>query len=557
VKSCTELRFVSLLSGLVFDDCWLLLPATAADDPIGTPRAFHPRTTLWRDSPSVDPVLRGLAHNPAAPADVLLGLLSAHGNAVPDAFDRRGDLPPVVVEAMLRHPSSRVRAALAVNRYVDPPIRLRLVDDPDRRVVEALGTDPDLALPDRAFTPAFDRLVRQFQRTLMTVDELRAEAIEVMAKDSRSVLAAARHPEPLVRIAALSAVGMLDEATRDALMQALLRDPASEVRAAAARHDADLTRVQEPVDLPRNGYAYRGLLRERRLSRALIAHVLAVDAEDRNGGVAAMAANRALPPDVLTVLLDHPSADVRCSLAGRDDLSRAQLARLVADPDVAVRTAVSVHPRLTEDERAAIDIDATTSWEHRPFGLVEFSNRRDEYPWMRAFTPFPPPEQSLRWASSVNVLLRRRAAVDPRLPADLVATLAQDADLGVRVLLAQHHPAAPPALLLRSFREYRGRGRTRLLAMPNFPTSDLARLADDPDPAVRRLAARDPLAAPALVERLTRDPDLRVRRAMAACPRMPVERIAALLDDPDLAEPAAANAALPVDMMRQRLATAV
>jgi hypothetical protein len=111
--------------------------------------------------------------------------------------------------------------------------------------------------------------------------------------------------------------------------------------------------------------------------------------------------------------------------------------------------------------------------------LVEFSNRRDEYPWMRAST-LPPLEQSVRWASSVNILLRRRAAADPRLPADLVATLAQDADLGVRVLLAQHHPAAPSALLLRSFREYDGRGRALLLAMPNFPTTDLARLADDP-----------------------------------------------------------------------------
>jgi hypothetical protein len=44
---------------------------------------------------------------------------------------------------------------------------------------------------------------------------------------------------------------------------------------------------------------------------------------------------------------------------------------------------------------------------------------------------------------------------------------------------------------------------------------------------------------------------------MAACPCLPVPRIVALLDDPDLAEPVAANAALPVDMMRQRLAAAL
>ncbi|MFC6022719.1 hypothetical protein ACFP2T_42010, partial [Plantactinospora solaniradicis] len=37
---------------------------------------------------------------------------------------------------------------------------------------------------------------------------------------------------------------------------------------------------------------------------------------------------------------------------------------------------------------------------------------------------------------------------------------------------------------------------------------------------------------------------------------LPVPRIVTLLDDPDLAEPATANAALPVDVMRQRLAAA-
>ncbi|WP_155387076.1 HEAT repeat domain-containing protein [Catellatospora paridis] len=557
MNSRVSCGFAPLRSGLVFDDHWLLLPPTVTDDPLGTPRAFRTRTNLWRDEPAVDPVLRGLAHNPAAPTDVLLGLLGAHGDALSDAFNRRADLPPVVVEAMLRHPSARVRAALAVNRYVDSAIRLRLVDDPDPRVVGALRADPDLALPDRVFTPEFDRLVRQFQRTLTTADELHCELIELMSKDRRSVPVAARHPEPRVRTAAVDRLGLLNEVKRDEVTQALLHDPVPEVRAAAVRYDVGLTRVHEPADLLScNGYAYRGLLRERRLSRPLIAHVLAVDANDGGGGVSAMAGNRTLPTDVLDTLFEHPSSDARCSLAERDDLSRAQLTRLAADPDVAVRTAVSVHPRLTEDERAAIDIDVTTSREHRPFGPVEFSNRRDEHPWMRAST-LPPLEQSVRWASSVNILLRRRAAADPRLPADLVETLAQDTDLGVRVLLAQHHPAAPSALLLRSFREYDGHGRARLLAMPNFPTTDLARLADDPDPAVRRLAARDPLAAPDLVERLAHDPDPGVRRAMAACPRLPVPLIVMLLDDPDLAEPAAANAALPVDTMRQRLAVAV
>jgi hypothetical protein len=85
VLSC---GYAPLRSDLVFDDPWLLLPPTATDDPLGTPKEFNPFTNLWRDAPTVDPLLRGFAHNPAAPTDVLLGLLSAHADAVWDAINR-------------------------------------------------------------------------------------------------------------------------------------------------------------------------------------------------------------------------------------------------------------------------------------------------------------------------------------------------------------------------------------------------------------------------------------------------------------------------------------
>jgi hypothetical protein len=114
------------------------------------------------------------------------------------------------------------------------------------------------------------------------------------------------------------------------------------------------------------------------------------------------------------------------------------------------------------------------------------------------------------------------------------------------VLLAGHHPAAPPALL-RSYLEYTCCGRTRLAHLPQFPTAGLARFADHPDPTVRRLVALDPLADPRLVDRLTTDPDPAVRHAMASCARLPVPRMVALLDHPELAEVAAANPALPTD----------
>jgi hypothetical protein len=153
------------------------------------------------------------------------------------------------------------------------------------------------------------------------------------------------------------------------------------------------------------------------------------------------------------------------------------------------------------------------------------------------------------WARSVNPLLRRRAARDHRLPAELVPGLADDPDPGVRLLLAHHHPAAPPQLLLHVFREYPCSSRGRLPWLPNFPAAGLARLADDPDPAVRQLVALDPLAPPGLIDRLTHDTDAVVRHAMARCPRLAVGRILELLDHAELAYPAAANSALPVARM--------
>jgi hypothetical protein len=501
----------------------------------------------WLDESTGDPVLRGLAGNPGAPLDVLLRLLTEHADAVGYAFRRRPDLPPAVVEAMRRHPSTRVRAALAGNRQVDPGIRLRLVDDPEEAVVARVRSDPDLPLPDRAFRRLMDRLADQTRRGLFTPEELAGEMMDRVSLDRRGIGAAVRHPQPRIRLAAAGVLAERHAPGDSELIQALLHDEAPEVRAAVVGHLAGWDRQRGPEDLPRNGYTYRWMLSQLPLSRALIDRVLADDGEY---GREFLALNPTAPADVVAELFEYPSADVRRSLARRDDLTAAQLARLATDPDPAVRTAVSTHPGLTEQQRAAIEIDVTTAPEDGHFDYIG-PGRCPPFPPPR---PLPPLADSTRWARSVNPLLRRRAAHDHRLPAGLAAALADDPDLGVRVLLAQHHPAAPPALLLRSFLEYHRCGRYRLLALPNFPTAGLARFADDPDPAVRRLVALDPLAEPALVDRLTGDPDDGVRSAMATCPRLRADRIVDLLDDAELAGSAAANPGLPVQVMRDRLA---
>jgi hypothetical protein len=502
-------------------------------------RVLYLRPDDHRNESTPEPTLQGLAANPAAPAEVLLQLLQTHPDVASAALRRRAAVPARVLEAMLRHPHARVRSALAGNRHIEPQVRLQLVDDPDPQVVASLLADRTLPLPDHVFHPTLDRLNKSSVRGLMTPAELAGAVWEEVTHDRRVFGAATRHPEPRIRLAAIpeSSPSTLRCDTVVQLLQTMTHDESPEVRAAATDFLASRDRVVERRDLRYNGYEIQWILRHQRLSRALVDQLVTIG---NDYDLEPLAANPSISPDVVNVLFDHPAPGVRRSLAGRPDLTPAQLARLAADPDPSVRTAVSVHPALSEEQRADIDIDVAAA--------IGEGFAYTENPW-NPTRPVPSVEQSTAWAHSVNPLLRRRAARDHRLPTELVPALADDTDLGVRVLLAHYHPDAPPWLLLRAFREYPSSSRGRLPWLPNFPTAGLARLADDPDPAVRQLVALDPLAPPDLINRLTQDTDNTVRYAMARCPRLPLNRIIELLDHVELAEPAATNRALPVALM--------
>ncbi|GAA2373837.1 hypothetical protein [Dactylosporangium salmoneum] len=307
-----------------------------------------------------------------------------------------------------------------------------------------------------------DMILRHYRRGLMNDVEFTGEIVEQVARHRRRIPVAARHPDPLIRAGLVDALILLGSGPAGEVLELVRDDEAPEVRAAVARHHAELARELEPEDLPRNGYIYRADLATRRLSRATIDHLLAAHRD-----LDLIAPNPHLPPDVVARLFGHPSPEVRRALATRADLSAEQLADLAADPDVAVRTTVSVHPALTEEQRAAIDIDVA----HAPWD-GHYPHVWDE---IHPYTPPPPPlpdlADSIRQATSVNPLLRRLAAHDPRLPVDLVAALAADPDPEVRALLAHYHPQAPPELLLRVYREDTHSRRNRLPTLPNFPAA--------------------------------------------------------------------------------------
>ncbi|ANP50991.1 hypothetical protein J2Z21_005065 [Streptomyces griseochromogenes] len=504
---------------------------------------------IWEDADLPTRRLAGLALNPSASVDVLLRLLADAPPAVRMVLCRDRDLPLAVVDAVVEHPDRRTRGFFAANPHVDPAQRARLLHDQDWFVRGHLADGPLVSfphrprpLPDEAIVHMICAYEAEHLGSYRFHQQMSAALIQSMPT----------HPVPEVRCWGVSGWGQLPADTR----AVLLADPDDSVRERAQNH----ARYEDPAwvesVLPaRPCHGRTDILLQRALSRAVVDSVLTAPAQPDER--ATIAGNPTLPPDVVVLLAADPDPKVRERIARRPDLrpterralvddadpevrraaahhpdlGPAERAALAADPDPGVRLAVSVHPALTEEERARIDYEVPMDGR---FGFRHVSVR-----------PEPrDPEAVRRKALSGHPMLRREAAEDRALPTDLVARLAEDDDLGVRVLLAQNHPEAPEALLLRSFLEYTGPERENLIARPNFPHAGLAALADHEDPRVRALAARDPDTAPATAERLTRDPDPDVRVALARHPNLPRPRLAELLHDEELAHAAAANPAL-------------
>lgn len=474
--------------------------------------------------------LAGVALNPSSPEDVLLRLLADGPPAVRMVLCRDRILPDAVVEAVLEHPDTRTRSFFARNPHVDPAQRAQLVDDPEWFVRAHLAEAPKLPAGG-LYRPLPDEVVVHM---ISTYDNDLLQG--TVYRQISTVLQRSMPTHPLAKVRRWG-VGMWSQLPAD-IQAALLADPDKGVRESARRY----VRSQDPAwverELPdRPCHARWNMLMYQALSRTVVDNVLTAPVAE--GERTAIAGNPSLPADVVVLLAGDPDPEVRERIAYRPDLGPAERRALAVDPDPRVRLALSVHPELSEEERAAIDYEITVD------GCFQA--------WPGPTVPRDP-RHVRRDASSGHPLLRRNAAVDRTLPPDLVERLAADEDLGVRVLLAQNHPDAPAALLLRSFLEYTGHERTHLTTRPNFPTTGLAAFADHEDPEVRALAARDPRTAPATVERLTRDPDPAVRAALARHPNLPQPRLTELLDDEELAHAAAANPALDSEVIHRLVA---
>ncbi|MDX2647066.1 hypothetical protein PV341_26580 [Streptomyces sp. PA03-1a] len=472
--------------------------------------------------------LAGLALNPAAPEDVLLRLLADGPPAARMVLCRDRALPDAVVDAVVRHPDRYTRSFLARSPHAEPAQRARLLDDTEWFVRAHLAETPRMPwsvrprpLPDQAVV----HMILTYEGELLGTLYRQASAGLMESMHA--------HPEPKVRRMGVAWRGVPDE-----IRDVLLADPDEEVRDMVRQH----LRHEDPAwverELPdRSCHGRTHALMHCALSRGVVEGVL--NAPVGEGDRRMIAGNPTLPADVVVLLAADADPEVRERIAYRCDLGAEERRALAVDADPRVRLALSVHPALSEAERVAIDYEVPVGG---TFGPVL------QRLWPRD------PAAVRRDALSGHPLLRRRAAGDHSLPSDLVARLAADDDLGVRVLLAQNHPEAPTELLLSAFLEYTGYERELLLTRPRFPTAGLARYARHEDPAVRALAARDPATAAETVDRLTHDPDPGVRAAGAGHPNLSPARLAELLDDEELAHRAAANPALEPAVMRRLVA---
>jgi hypothetical protein len=465
----------------------------------------------------------GLAGNPSAPDDLLVGLLGLSGHLL------YRPLPTVVREAAIAHPEWNLRGKLAeVHPGITPDQWARLVLDeesPERRwALASLAAYRRAGLTDSAYERlAADPSARVREETA-ALPGLPVPLLTALAADADASVRA---------VACGHAWPHLNEPSR----KRLLGDPDGRVRVTA------LLRHHQEHPMPRSVFdaleAQDRAVETCRLERGL-AEELAHD--DEPARRRALARNPHLDPD-LALRLAH------------------------GDPDEQVRFQAALHPGLTEEERARIDF---------PFdpGLLHH-----ELDWVVAL--HDDPAALRRLAASAHPLVRRSVARARRLPADVVERLARDEDRVVHLFLAESCDDAPAELLMSVWRWWTGSFShpDRPHGHPNFPRRDLLRYADDPSPRMRRLALDDPDSTPELVERFSRDPgdevrhraasDARlsaasavrllddphapVRHAAARHPRLPARVLTELLRDPETAQNAARHPALPVAVMRRML----
>jgi hypothetical protein len=187
--------------------------------------------------------------------------------------------------------------------------------------------------------------------------------------------------------------------------------------------------------------------------------------------------------------------------------------------------------------------------------LLEDPNLLSSLPadlWCRLLRRSEPPEWLWPFAARhPSPWVRRVAAQAPRAPKEVLALLAEDGVIEVRVQVATN-PGVPQEVLRALTSNPLDRVvRAQAARHPALPPALLEELARDRAPGVRSGTAQNPRAPVALLEALAGDKTGMVRAGVASNPGAPLELLTVLARDPHprVRQLAAANPALPAELL--------
>ncbi|MEU6702829.1 hypothetical protein [Streptomyces wuyuanensis] len=268
--------------------------------------------------------------------------------------------------------------------------------------------------------------------------------------------------------------------------------------------------------------------------------------------------NPATPSEAVAGFADHASMLLRRRLAARPDLPPSVCERLARDPSPGVRAELAGNPVLDEEliRVLAADLDqhVRRSVAFHPrvpldvLGSLAGLARIGSALLPRIAAASPAEDEEL--ARSPHAAVRMLVAERRDLPAVLRDELAADPDAKVLKSIAGH-PGLSEDRLRAMVDRHRVRVAARVAANPEAPPALLEELAGHEPPVgkvLREVARHRAATAGALLMCLA---DERARRTAAGHPALPPRVVAGLLEDDDrqVAEAAAANPSLPLAVM--------
>jgi hypothetical protein len=374
--------------------------------------------------------LRGLVRNPAVPGTVLRRLIDEQFTEVGAFLSSRPEWSDEQFDALVDHPDPRVRMELAEATHVTPEQRVRLVEDPEFKVLYVLAKGPMTF--DLRFTRREPPLPGWAYRRLIERD---ARLREVVAT-SRWAPSELREQLSPTLATAPPAVPVEESALDRAEAEAIADSESEWTRAAAAadpRLPADLVArlAADPSPAVRLAVSMRPELGE--VERAAIDYVVAP--EDR------------IEPAHWATVTRNPQEQRRC----------------VYSAHIGLRRSVAYNPSLSPDLVAVLATD-----EDFAVRLLLCENHADV-----------PSETVLDTYLEARTMTRGRLLHHPAFKRVGLARLAESPDPGARCLVVLD-PEAPAELLERLSHDPHPAVRACIAADPRLSPARVLELFDDP-----------------------------------------------------------------------------